>query len=65
MLDSLDAPTAIASHRFGCVIIKRTVKKARMNFSHVLRQTVKMASLVVVDMNSTKHIVCRRTTNAT
>lgn len=57
LAECFSVPTANAYHKFGCVTIKRTVRRARMNFSHVLHPTVKMASLVVVDMSLIRHIV--------
>lgn len=53
--ECLNAPRANAYLKYGFVIIKRTVKKARMSFSHVHRQTARMDNLVVDVMSSIRH----------
>lgn len=58
-----DAPKANASHRCGCAIIKRTVKRAKMSFSHVNRPNVTMDSLAVANTFSINHIAYHLITN--
>lgn len=58
-----DAPKANASHHCGCATIKRTVKRARMSFSHASRPSVTMDSLAVANTSSINHIAYHRTTN--
>lgn len=54
-----DVPRANVYHHCGCAIIKRTARRARMNFSHVLRPTVKMDNSVAANTYSIRHIVYR------
>jgi hypothetical protein len=64
-VECLDALKANVSHHYGFAIIKRTVKKAKMNFSHVHRLIVKMDNLVVANTFSINHIVYHLIINVT
>lgn len=61
--ECFDVPKANVFRRFGCAIIRKTARKAKMSFSHARRQTVTMDNSVAANMSSTRHSAFHLITN--